>query len=171
MKNQYVGDSGDFGKNMHYFEPSIRYVKETHMKVYVASPFFNDTECEALSQVEQILRERGLTIFSPREHEVREGNVGSPAWSKETFLNDVAGINWCDIVVMLYWGNYSDSGTAWECGYAYAKGVPVVVVHADEQADSNLMVHMGCATNISLGDLPTYDFDALPRFEYTGDML
>ena len=157
-------------ENMHYFEPSIRYVKEIHMKVYVASPFFNETECEALSQVEQILRERGLTIFSPREHEVREGNVGSPAWSKETFLNDVAGINWCDIVVMLYWGNYSDSGTAWECGYAYAIHKPVVVVQLGES--SNLMVHEGSHTNVmSIEELRTYDFETMPREGYNGHMF
>ena len=51
------------------------------------------------------------------------------------------------------------------------KDADELLLHVDETADSNLMVHMGCVTNISLGDLATYDFDALPRYEYTGDML
>ena len=76
-----------------------------------------------------------------------------------------------DLVVALYYGNVSDSGTAWECGYAYAKGVPVVLVHVNGDADSNLMMHVGCATNISLGDLETFDFERLPRFEYEGEMF
>ena len=103
-------------------------------------------------------------------HEVRT-DPGSVQWARDIFEMDRSEIDKADVVVMLYYGVYSDSGTAWECGYAYAKGVPVVVVHADETADSNLMVHMGCVTNISLDDLATYDFDALPRHEYTGDML
>ena len=47
---------------------------------------------------------------------------------------------------MLYWGNYSDSGTAWECGYAYATGKPVIVLQLGES--SNLMIHEGSHTNL-----------------------
>lgn len=57
------------------------------IKIYLASPFFNDKECSILTEVERILREKELNVFSPREHEVREGNVGKPDWSLETFTN------------------------------------------------------------------------------------
>lgn len=140
------------------------------MRVYLASPFFNEKECEVLGQAENILKERGFSLFSPREHETREGNVGSGAWSKETFLNDKAAIDWCEVVVMLYWGNYSDSGTAWECGYAYATNKPVVVVQLGES--SNLMVHEGSHTNLySIEELKTYDFEMMPREAYKGKMF
>ena len=140
------------------------------MRVYLASPFFNEKECEVLGQAENILKERGFSLFSPREHETREGNVVSGAWSKETFLNDKAAIDWCEVVVMLYWGNYSDSGTAWECGYAYATNKPVVVVQLGES--SNLMVHEGSHTNLySIEELKTYDFDMMPREAYKGKMF
>ena len=140
------------------------------IKVYIASPFFNEQETEVLGQVETILKERGFSVFSPREHEVREGNVGSSAWSKETFLNDRAAIDWCDVVVMLYWGNYSDSGTAWECGYAYAVHKPVIVVQLGES--SNLMIHEGSHTNLySIEELREYDFETMPRSPYTGKMF
>ena len=133
------------------------------MRVYLASPFFNEKECEVLGQAENILKERGFSLFSPREHETREGNVGSGAWSK-------AAIDWCEVVVMLYWGNYSDSGTAWECGYAYATNKPVVVVQLGES--SNLMVHEGSHTNLySIEELKTYDFDMMPREAYKGKMF
>ena len=139
-------------------------------KVYIASPFFNDQETEILGKVETILKERGFAVFSPREHEVREGNVGSLAWSKETFLNDRAGIDWADCVVMLYWGNYSDSGTAWECGYAYATHKPVIVLQLGES--SNLMIHEGSHTNLySLEELADYDFIHMPRTPYSGKMF
>ena len=52
-------------------------------KIYIASPFFNDRECEVLSEVETLLKSRDLDVYSPREHEERDGNVGKPEWSKE----------------------------------------------------------------------------------------
>ena len=140
------------------------------MRIYIASPFFNEKECEALGEAERILKGRGFHVFSPREHEVREGNVGKPDWSKATFLNDKAGIDWCEAVVMLYWGNYSDSGTAWECGYAYATCKPVIVVQLGEA--SNLMIHEGSHTNLySVQELEEYDFDMMPRTQFEGKMF
>lgn len=139
-------------------------------KVYLASPFFNEKENEVLSQAEVLLRERGFDLFSPREHEVRDGNVGKPSWSLQTFQNDKKAIDWCDLVVMLYWGNYSDSGTARECGYAYATGKPVVVVQLGES--SNLMIHEGSHANVTgLDGLADYDFEAMPRLGFTGKMF
>lgn len=139
-------------------------------KIYIASPFFCEKETDVLSAVEVLLKGRGLDVFSPREHEVREGNVGKPEWSRATFQNDKAAIDWCDCVVMLYWGNYSDSGTAWECGYAYATEKPVIVLQLGES--SNLMVHEGSHTNLmSIEELADYDFDAMKRTPFTGNMF
>ena len=139
-------------------------------KLYIASPFFNDRETDVLSEVERILKERGFEVFSPREHETREGDVGSPVWSRQTFINDRNAIDWCDCVVMLYWGNYSDSGSAWECGYAYATRKPVIVLQLGDA--SNLMIHEGSHTNLfSLEELKDYDFDQMPQKAYTGKMF
>ena len=140
------------------------------IKIYLASPFFNDDELKNVETAEKILFDRGFEVFSPRLNEVRsEENIGSPAWSKETFMNDRRFIDWADAVVMLYYGNYSDSGTAWECGYAYGTNTPVVVVHLGE--DSNLMIHEGCHTNITLDDLKIYDFNKMPHKPYEGKMF
>ena len=139
-------------------------------KIYIASPFFNEQETEVLGQVETILKERGFSVFSPREHEVREGNVGSLVWSRETFHNDKSAIDWSDVVVMIYWGNYSDSGTAWECGYAYATHKPVIVLQLGES--SNLMIHEGSHTNLySVEELKEYDFESMPQSPYSGKMF
>ena len=140
------------------------------MKIYLASPFFNETELENVEKAENILFKRGFEVFSPRLNEVRsEENIGSPLWSKETFMNDRRFIDWADAVVMLYYGGYSDSGTAWECGYAFGTNTPVVAVHLGE--DSNLMIHESCHTNISFDELSTYDFNKMPQLPYTGKMF
>ena len=140
------------------------------MKIYLASPFFNEKELENVKIAEKILTERGFSLFSPRLNEVRtDENTQQSWWSKETFMNDKKFIDWADVVVMLYYGGYSDSGTAWECGYAYGTNTPVVVVQLGE--DSNLMVHEGCHSNITLEELRTYDFEILPAKPYKGKMF
>ena len=139
------------------------------MKIYIASPFFNEKEIKNVKKAEEILMSRGFSVFSPRLNEVRtDDTVGTNSWSKETFMNDRKFIDWADVVVMLYYGVYSDSGTAWECGYAYGTNTPVVVVHLGD--DSNLMVHEGCHTNITLDDLKAYDFNIMPSYPYEGKM-
>ena len=140
------------------------------MKIYLASPFFNEKELENVKIAEKILTERGFSLFSPRLNEVRtDENTQQSWWSKETFMNDKKFIDWADVVVMLYYGGYSDSVTAWECGYAYGTNTPVVVVQLGE--DSNLMVHEGCHSNITLEELRTYDFEMLPAKPYKGKMF
>ena len=140
------------------------------MKVYLASPFFNYVELQYVEEVEKILSDKGLEVFSPRLNEDRNEDTRQQSWwSKQTFENDVKHIDWADCVVMLYHGGYSDSGTAWECGYAYATGKPVIVVHLGK--DSNLMIHEGCHSNIKLEELLDYDFNVLPKKEYKGTMF
>ena len=139
------------------------------MKVYLASPFFNDKELEILSQVEKILDDKGLTVFKPKDNQFNELEAGSNPWSLATFNNYKKFIDWADIVVAVYHGNYSDSGTAWEIGYAYGTQKPVVVVHVGEA--SNLMIHEGSHANVSLEELKEYDFKYMPSKEYKGEMF
>jgi nucleoside 2-deoxyribosyltransferase len=138
-------------------------------RVYLASPFFNDKEIGYVEQVEVILEEKGLKVFSPmRKPADKQAEFGSRQWSIETFMDDVKYINWAEIVVGIYHGNYSDSGTAWELGYAYATNKPVVLIHLGE--NSNLMVHEGSHANITLDELKEYDFEKLPSSFYKGEM-
>ncbi|WP_316571805.1 nucleoside 2-deoxyribosyltransferase [Neobacillus sp. YIM B06451] len=139
-------------------------------RVYLASPFFNEKEIGYLEQVEKILADKGLSVFSPfRQPEDSEVEVGSRQWSIEIFMNDIKYIKWAEVVVGIYHGNYSDSGTAWELGYAYATDKPVIAVHVGE--NSNLMVHEGAHANITLEELKEYDFDEMASSFYTGPML
>ena len=142
------------------------------MKLYLASPFFNAYELSCVQRAEELLTARGLEVFSPRLHEVRAPVTDRARWSRETFRSDRQALDAADMVVMLYHGAYSDSGTAWEAGYACALGKPVVVVHVGkDSAASNLMVHESAAANITLDELAHYDFHTLPPKPYTGDMF
>ena len=146
----------------------VRRVDEGRTMIYIAGPFFNEEEIAVLAQVEQILSERGLSFFSPRQHEAPGFVPQTPEWSRATFQLDRDAIDRCGLVLMVYHGNYSDTGTAWECGYAYAKGKPVVAVHTG--SSSNLMVHESATANIRLEDLAAYDFEKLEKVGYKGKM-
>ena len=138
--------------------------------IYIAGPFFNIEEMDIITGVEKILEDRGLEFYCPRLHDDLEHEYMSPEWSRATFELDRDAIDRCSLVLAVYHGNYSDTGTAWECGYAYAIGKPVILVHVDAANDSSLMLHSSCTTNILLSDLADYDFETLPEYEYEGAM-
>ena len=141
-------------------------------RIYLASPFFNEFELDCVKRAEDILLGRGFELFSPRLNEVREDKDKNPAlWAQKTFDLDRDNIDTADVVVMLYHGGYSDSGTAWECGYACGRGIPVIAVHALENSDSNIMISQSCRANISLSELESYDFDNLPEKPYKGNVF
>ena len=141
-------------------------------RIYLASPFFNEFELDCVKRAEDILLGRGFELFSPRLNEVREDKDKKPAlWAQKTFELDRDNIDTADVVVMLYHGGYSDSGTAWECGYACGKGIPVIAVHIDKNNDANIMITQSCRANIALDELKDYDFDTLPKKSFDGKMF
>ena len=138
-------------------------------RVYLASPFFEEYEIDLVKQVEEILIDKGLDVFSPMRHPREDLVKGSRHWAIENFVNNLKFINASDLVVAIYHGQYSDSGTAWEIGYCYGTQTPVVTVHFGEI--SNLMVTEGSHANLTLEELKQYDFNKLISSFYTGRMI
>lgn len=137
-------------------------------KVYLASPFFNIKEIERMEAVRDILREKGLDVFVPNEHQNEDLEFGSMEWRKATFESDVNGIDTADVVVaVICQGNYDDSGTAWEIGYAFAKGIPVLVVNTTGETINLMIADSLHALITSFAELREYDFEEMPRKEYT----
>lgn len=136
-------------------------------KVYLASPFFDDAEIERMEKVRDILRAKGLDVFVPNEHQNKHLEFGSLEWRKATFDSDVNGIDTADVVVaVLCKGNFDDSGTAWEVGYSYAKGIPVVVVNITGETINLMIADSLHALVTSYEELEAYDFDKMERIPY-----
>lgn len=137
------------------------------MKIYLASPFFNEREISNINKAVEILRDKGLEVFIPMEHDVEnKESLTNAQWAEKIFEIDRNGIDECDAVVLLYGGMYSDSGTAWECGYAYAKGKKVVVC-CYEDTETNLMIVNGCNSFLDgIDALKDYDFDKMPVIKH-----
>lgn len=99
------------------------------MKLYLASPFFNDEELRHYRIAIERLRVSGYDVFVPQEHEIEGAwEMSNEEWAEQVYSMDEKAIWNCDVVIVLNFGLYSDSGTAWEAGYAKAHGKRVVQV-------------------------------------------
>lgn len=137
-------------------------------KVYLASPFFNDEEIKNMEIARDILRGKGLEIFVPNEHQNPEHEFGSFEWRKATFEGDLEGIDTADVVVaVINQGNYDDSGTAWEIGYAYANNIPIIVVNFTGKTINLMIADSLHALITSEDELRGYDFTKLEKIRYT----
>ena len=117
------------------------------MKVYLASPWFKNEERVMYKTILNKMREKGLEVYAPIEHEVPNAwGISNEEWGRKVFLADVGAIRNCDEVWVLNFGMYSDSGTAWECGFAYGIGKPVrqLVYGMGEDKTYSLMMINGC---------------------------
>lgn len=113
------------------------------MKIYLASPLFTEHERQKVAQVAQLYRELGHSVYVPMEHQIPNAwEMSNPAWAKAVFDEDIKAINEAEMVLCLYYGLYSDSGTAWECGYAYGIGKDVKLIDCAND-EVSLMVVQG----------------------------
>lgn len=136
-------------------------------KVYLASPFFDEKEVEIMGRVLEILRAKGLEVFSPYEHQNKHLEFGSLEWREATFNGDVNGIDSADLVVAINCkGNYDDAGTMWEIGYSYATNKPVILVNVTGETINLMIADSLHAVVTSYEELEAYDFENLPKKPY-----
>jgi nucleoside 2-deoxyribosyltransferase len=120
-------------------------------KIYLAGPLFSLAEQGFNAELARFLESQGFEVFLPQEHEPRDKTA------RAIFDMDVAAIDWADMVVACMDGPDPDSGTAWECGYAYAKGKPIVCYRTDfritgdtEGAPYNLMLSESATARLEI---------------------
>ena len=114
------------------------------MKYYIASPLFTEYERNRIATLAELLRRNGHEVYVPMEHQSPGAwDMSNEEWGKRVFAEDVKALDACDHVYVLYYGLYSDSGTAWEQGYAYAKGKKITVFNEGNSKEVSLMVVNG----------------------------
>ncbi|HSV40578.1 MAG TPA: nucleoside 2-deoxyribosyltransferase [Nocardioidaceae bacterium] len=101
------------------------------MKLYLAGPLFTTPERRWNEAMAARLEAHG--------HEVHVPHLNPPTafTAALIFQNDKEGIDWADGVVAIMDGADPDSGTCWECGYAYGVGKPVVLFRSDMRASGD----------------------------------
>lgn len=113
-----------------------------NQKLYLASPLFTDFEKETVQYWAKRLRELGNEVYVPMEHNIENAwDYSNHTWAKMVFEEDVRAIRECDEIVCIYYGLYSDSGTAWECGFAYGIGKDVMLIDQSNNETSLMVVN------------------------------
>ena len=102
------------------------------MRVYQAGPLFSEAEKLWHQRLKQELSGAGHEVIWPgdlvSDADVAQWGCEAP---KRIFAMDKAALEQSDMVVALLDGTQVDDGTAWEIGFAYAKGIPVIGIRTD----------------------------------------
>lgn len=114
------------------------------LKVYVAGPFFREGERERLEKLRQFFENDDFfddyEFFFPMDHKIPGGeNMPNGEWAWNVFEMDVKELATSDMVVAIYDTHYSDTGTAWELGFAFANHIPVLLLCTNLEADNSIM--------------------------------
>jgi len=99
-------------------------------KVYLASPLFSEGERDFNKKLAEILSNYSLCVYLPQDSGDSDSNRAHTK-IRYIFENNLKELDLSDMVIAVIDGADTDSGTAWEIGYAYAKGKPVISIRTD----------------------------------------
>jgi nucleoside 2-deoxyribosyltransferase len=106
------------------------------MKVYIAGKIRTESERKLLEEIEKLCKSFGFETFLPHR------DVGLAERIKDVdkiFKGDIKnGFKNVGLVVAVLDGLHVGAGTAWELGYAYAKGIPAIGIKQDEKVEDAL---------------------------------
>src|SRR4030067_2471618 len=124
--------------------------------VYLAAPLFREAECDFNRKRRDELISAGFKVFLPQED---SNNIkDNKDRQKIIFNKNLKGIENSDILVAVLDGADVDSGTAWEIGFASAKGKSVLGLRTDfrtlgREGTVNLMIERSVILCMSIPEL------------------
>lgn len=138
--------------------------------IYLAGPLFTLAEVQFNETLAEGLQAAGYRVYLPQ---AEAAGVGDP---KQLFALCLEGLAGAGLVVAILDGADADSGTCFEMGYAYAKGLPVVGLRTDfrgsgEHLGVNLMLVESCTRLILTSFMPLPDTEQVIYLEPGGDVL
>jgi len=116
--------------------------------IYLAAPLFSQAELDFNRKLRDQLIEIGFSVFLPQEDSNDTTNMRHAQKQQYIFEKNLDAIDNSDLIVaVLDGGSDVDSGTAWELGYAYAKGKTVLGLKTDfrtlgSEGTVNLMIEV-----------------------------
>lgn len=126
-------------------------------KIYIAGKLEKESERKNLEKIDKICKELGFDTFLPHRD---VGLAENPKDVKKIFEGDIKkGFKDIDLIVAVLDGLSVGAGTAWELGYAYAKGIPAIGIKTDEPVEDALEY----LSSILLGSMPIVQ--SLEEFE------
>ena len=122
------------------------------MRIYQAGPLFTEAEIHWHRSFRDKLSAADIRVLWPGEfftqQEIESWGEDAP---RKIMERDRSAIDSSDFLVALLDGTQVDDGTAWEIGYAYAKGIPVIGIRTDYRRSGdtqyscvNAMIEASC---------------------------
>jgi nucleoside 2-deoxyribosyltransferase len=106
------------------------------MRIYLAGKLWTNNEKELLEKVDGLCKSLGFETFLPHRD---VGLAEKMEDVKRVFEGDIEkGFEDVGLVVAVLDGLHVGAGTAWELGYAYAKGIPAIGLKSDESPEDAL---------------------------------
>ena len=100
------------------------------MRLYFAGPLFTQAERTWNAAIAAMLAEAGHSVFLPQA----ETDQLDALEAEAIFRLDVDGVRSAEAVIAVLDGSDPDSGTSFECGLAFALGIPILAVRTDFRA-------------------------------------
>lgn len=141
-------------------------------KVYLASPWFNNTQAEREERVKNKLRELGFNVWSPKENS-NLSPIESQELREKIFSDNLREMDNCDIIFVIT--DEKDMGTIWEAGYVYGtrktlkNQEPIIVYYCETLGDGMFNLMLAQSGDIVITNFK--DLDILPRLIQTGEKL
>ncbi len=106
------------------------------MKVYIAGKLCAESEREFLEKLAKLAEDIGFETYLPHRD---AGLVECMDDVERIFKEDIIqGFENVSLVIANLNGLHVGAGTAWELGYAYAKGIPILGIKEDEPIEDAL---------------------------------
>src|SRR5660398_150961 len=124
--------------------------------VYLAAPLFSEAECDFNRKLRDEIISAGFKVFLPQED---SNNIKDMKDRQKIIFNkNLKGIENSDILVAVIDGADVDSGTAWEIGFTFAKGKPLLGLRTDFrtlgiEGTVNLMIERSVVLCMSVSEL------------------
>ena len=99
-------------------------------RVYLAAPLFSAAERTYNAGLADLLRKNLFDVYLPQDAGDDSDTRSDPA-QHDLFRKNLQAIDNSDVIVAVIEGADADSGTAWEMGYAFAEGKPVIALRTD----------------------------------------
>ena len=112
------------------------------MRLYVAGPLFTQAERAWNERLAAALSAAGHDVFLPQTEVKAIATLDADL----IFKVDIDGVRSAEAVVAILDGADPDSGTSFECGLAYALGIPIVALRTDFRAGGDALPNQKLAT-------------------------
>lgn len=114
-----------------------------NLYVYIAAPFFNETQIRRLEFVKEILEDKQIPFFSPKDESLFMPGITTP---EEVFASNMSALDKTTLLVCIT--DDKDTGTIFEAGYCSAKNIPIIYLWTTAQSGQKFNIMLAASGSV-----------------------